>query len=223
MGMYIDHWQISSRNLYVSAHKLREETGLGFYDGGFLSPVIANKIFPLGGGAYIEINGVVDAGAVSDPKTPGAKAYMDRTVKGDCFSLIAMRVDTLAELEQIAKRHRSTVSQGGRTRPDGPPVKWFSTPAGAAPAGRVNWYCHEDRQYMHPSGQPAISAPGLVTPRGVAWLEMGGTEKEMDEWIGQPSAPFGYRFNGKAHGLYAIAVKTDKGEVVIRRRPLLDN
>lgn len=72
--------------------------------------------------------------------------------------------------------------------------------------------------YCHPSGQPAINTPGLVNPMGVEWLEMGGTEAEMADWLGQDPKTLNMRFNGKSLGLYAIGVKTDtKGTVEIRR------
>lgn len=70
---------------------------------------------------------------------------------------------------------------------------------------------------MHPGGQPVFNWPGCVEPQGISFLEVGGTEKEMTDWIAEPANHFPYRFNGKPHGLYAIGVKTNKGEVVIRR------
>ena len=70
---------------------------------------------------------------------------------------------------------------------------------------------------MHPSGQPVVNAPGLVQPRGVAWLEMGGTKAQMQRWLGQNPDDLKLKFNGKSPGLYAIGVTTDIGEVEIRR------
>jgi hypothetical protein len=54
---------------------------------------------------------------------------------------------------------------------------------------------------------------------GVEWLEMGGTEAEMEEWLGQPPSTLKMRFNGKSLGLYAIGVKTDTAGIVEIRRP----
>ncbi len=73
--------------------------------------------------------------------------------------------------------------------------------------------------YCHPSGQPTINTPGQVKPMGVEWLEMGGTEAEMEEWLGQPPSTLKMRFNGKSLGLYAIGVKTDTAGIVEIRRP----
>jgi len=218
MPMYLDHYQLSTRNIYETAQKLREETGLGFYDGGYFPDSgIANKIFPLGGTTYLEVEGVVDAGQIRTG--PTAKAFHERTEGGECFSLIAMRVDTLEELHGIAARLNSAISNTPvvRVRPDGPPLRAFSTPAGASRLGRVNWYCHEDRMNRHPSGQPVNYWPGMVEPLGIAWLEVGGTEKDMTQWLGVSATQFPYRYNGKPYGLYGIGVKTNKGEVEIRR------
>jgi len=219
MPQHLDHYQMSTRNIYMSAQKLREETGLGFYDGGyFAAGGIANKIFPLGGGTYLEVEGVVDAGMIAT--TPGAKAFHDRTAEGECFSLLCMRTDTVEEMQAIADRLKTTISKSPvtRIRPNGPPVQAYSTPqAPVRDSSRITWYCHEDRLYMHPAGQPVFNWPGCVEPQGISFLEVGGTEKEMTDWIGEPATNFPYRFNGKPHGLYAIGVKTNKGERVIRR------
>ena len=225
MGMYLDHYQMSARNIYETAQNLRAETGLGFYDGGFFSGNgVANKIFPLGECTYIEIEGCVDAGKATE--TGGAKGFVDRTADGECLSLYSMRVDTLVELKAIAARLGAGISNSlvTRIRPNGPPVQAFSAPnygppvAGAAPRPAMpNWYCHEDRLYMHPAGQPVFNWPGCVEPQGIAWLEVGGTEKEMYDWLGVPAGTFPYRFVDKPHGLYAIGVKTSGGEMVIRR------
>jgi len=216
---------MSCRNIYESAQKLREETGLGFYDGGFFNGNgVANKIFPLGECTYIELEGCVDAGKAQEPG--GAKGFVDRTADGECLSLYSMRTDTLDELKEIAARLGGGLSNGlvTRIRPNGPPVQAYSAPnfgrpkPGDAPRPAMpNWYCHEDRLYMHPAGQPVFNWPGCVEPQGIAWLEVGGTEKEMYDWLGVPVGSFPYRFVDKPHGLYAIGVKTSGGERVIRR------
>ena len=62
-----------------------------------------------------------------------------------------------------------------------------------------------------------IGTTDLVVPQGITFIEMGGTEKAMTDWLGQPASDFPFKFNGKTPGLYAIGVKSDKGEIVIRR------
>ena len=70
---------------------------------------------------------------------------------------------------------------------------------------------------MHPSGQPPVSWPNIKRPDGFAWIEVGGTEKRMYDWLEMPAGSVPFKFNGKPPGLYAVGVKTMKGgEIVIR-------
>ena len=82
--------------------------------------------------------------------------------------------------------------------------------------GLPNWYWFKDFP-KHPSGQPVFTWPNIVRPQGVSWIEVGGTEKEMSDWLGVPASTFPFRYNGKLPGLYAVAVKSGKGEIIIRR------
>jgi hypothetical protein len=69
MAVHLDHFSISSPNMVYGAHRLRLESTLSFYDGGhFRTGGHANRIFPLGANTYLEINGIVDAESVRDPK-----------------------------------------------------------------------------------------------------------------------------------------------------------
>jgi len=72
---------------------------------------------------------------------------------------------------------------------------------------------------LHPSGQPVEPYPGLVRPIGISYIEMGGTEQEMSDWLGIPASSMPFKFNRKAKGVHAVAVKTEDGqEIVIRRK-----
>ena len=109
-----------------------------------------------------------------------------------------------------------------RIRPDGPLNKSISAPQipGAQPnfaQGLPQWYCWEDRMYRHPAGMPTVPLPGMRTPNGVEWIEMGGDEDRMGKWLGQDPKTLGMRFNGKKPGLYAIGIKTNEGVVELRR------
>ena len=173
MAMHLDHFSISSPNLYYGAHRLRLESTLSFYDGGyFLNGDHANRIFPLGANTYLELNGIVNAESVVIPKNRPWWYEKVQTV-GECFTGLG---------------------------------------------GLPNWYWFEDLP-MHPSGQPPVSWPNITRPDGIAWIEVGGTEKEMYDWLDVPAGTFPFKFNGKLPGLYAIGVKTMKGGEVVIRRP----
>jgi hypothetical protein len=131
-------------------------------------------------------------------------------------------VDTLEELQAIAQKKRYTLAQMpiARIRPNGYVLRAFSAPSALTtwPRGLPNWYWFEDLP-MHPSGQPPVSWPNITRPDGIAWIEVGGTEKEMYDWLDVPVGTFPFKFNGKLPGLYAIGVKTMKGGEVVIRRP----
>jgi hypothetical protein len=224
MAAVLDHVHIGCANVYTTAFDLMKATKLGHCDGGFTGNVIVgHKTVPLGGAAYIEIESIVDPFAAADA---GRRPWWYKravAVKSPIFSGVSLRVNTMDELSEIAKRHGGTVRPKAtiRTPPEGPEQRFWDAPYAAATdpweSGKPTWCCWENRLYMHPSGQPVVPAPGLVDPMGVAWMEMGGSKAQMQQWLGQNPDDLHMKFNNKSAGLYAIGVSTDAGEVVIRR------
>ena len=219
----IDHICLGCRNVYEASHRLREETGLGHYDSGwFPASGLANRIVPLGGDVYIEIEGVVEAAKVQEGN-PTAVWFNESTLNGDVFIGWCARVDSRGELEALAQRLKSTVveNKGLKIRVDGKVLGGTCTPPTIEcwKAGVPNFFYFEDMS-VHGSRQPL--GPSLkppVTPLGVAWMELGGSEQQMSDWLGVKASSLPLRFNGKAPGLYAVAVKSAAGEIVIRRPP----
>jgi Glyoxalase-like domain len=224
----LDHFSLATKDVYEAAYRLRAETKLGFYDGGWTETGIGSKIFPLGGSTYLMLEGIVNPFSLADKNNPGAKRFYDGVASGEGFRGWSLRVDSMEELQQIAKERnfKSVVlnKNGGRIRPNGDRVIAAGTPSlgDSWPMGLPNWNFFAELQF-HPSGQPASRAPGLAKPQGISWIEVGGTEPEMTKWLAMPASKFPIRFNGKAAGLYAVAVNSDKGEIVIRRNPLSES
>ena len=225
-GAVVDHVQIGCVNAYTTAFELMNVTKLGHYDGGFGDTVtVGYKFVPLGD-SYLEIASLVDAFATAEPAT---RLWWHRRAvakQSSILSGVSLRVSTMAELNEIAKRHGGGVRKipTTRTPPDGPPVSFWEAPYASATtdpwqAGKPTWCCWENRLYRHPSGQPVVNAPGLIQPIGIAWLEMGGTKAQMQQWLGQNPDDLRMNFNGKAAGLHALSIKTDVGDIVIRRPP----
>jgi hypothetical protein len=226
MAAILDHIHLGCANVYTTAFDLTKTTKLGHYDGGFTGNVtIGHKAVPLGGtGVYLEIESIVDPFATADAARRPWWYTRAVAVQSPIFSGVCLRVSTMEELGEMAKRHGGAVRAKPtiRTRPDGPEARFWDAPYAAAMAdpwqtGKPTWCCWENRLYAHPGGQPVINTPGLVVPMGVAWLEMGGSKARMAEWLGQNPDDLHMTFNGKSAGLYAIGVSTDTGEVVIRR------
>jgi hypothetical protein len=57
-------------------------------------------------------------------------------------------------------------------------------------------------------------------PSGIAWLLLGGSRDDLGDWIGPAIDDLPLGFNGGAAGLRAVAVNTDGGQIVVRRRPV---
>ena len=223
MAATLDHIHIGCANVYTTALDLMKTTKIGHYDGGFSGNVtIGQRTFPLGA-AYIEIESIVDPFATADASRRPWWYKRAVALKSPIFSGVSLRVNTMEELREIARRHGGAVNSkmSIRTPPEGAQVKFWDAPHGngADPweSGKPTWCCWENRLYMHPGGQPVINAPGLAEPKGVAWLEMGSTKAQMQDWLGQNPDDLKMKFNGKSAGLYAIGVSTDAGEVEIRR------
>lgn len=219
----IDHICLGARNIYEASHRLREETGLNNYDSGwFPASGLANRIVPLGGDVYIEIEGVVEAAKIQEGDLT-AKWFNDSTLSGDVFIGWCARVDSFAELERLAKRLNGDVvrAKGLKMRIDGKVLDGVCAPPTIQcwKAGVPNFFYFEDMT-VHGSRQPlGPSLRPVVEPLGVAWMELGGRKEEMDEWLGTDCASLPLRFNGKGAGLYVVAVRTAAGEIVIRRPP----
>jgi hypothetical protein len=217
----IDHICLGVKNVYEGSQRLREETGLGNYEGGWFPELgLANRIVPLGDDTYIEVESVVDVFKVEEGNR-AALWFRDQTAAGDVFIGWCARATSRVEMGAIAKRLGSEIIEGNlRTRPDGSCPLAVRVPDTATcwAAGLPNFFYTEDMA-RHPGRVPIAPGPG-IRPHGIAWMELGGSAEAMSDWLGIRASSLPLRFNGKTPGLYALAVKTERGEVVIRRRPI---
>jgi len=213
----VDHVCLGVKNFFEGSQRLREETGLGCYEGGWFPKLgLANKIFPTGNDTYIEVESVVDVFEY-ESGNPSARFFKDKCESGDVFIGWCARVDTREELERLAKRLGSDIYESGlRQRPDGATGIAVRTPE-TIPcwgAGIPNFFLVTDMT-KHPSRvSPQF---GSKNATGISWLELGGTEEEMSEYLGVHASTLNLRFNGEAYGLHAMGVMTDQGELTIRR------
>lgn len=217
----IDHICLGVQNVYEGAQRLRDETGLGHYEGGWFPDYgLANRIVPLGGDVYIEVEGVIDAYKLREGN-PVARWFDEQVRDGDVFIGWCARVAERAQLDRLARRFDTEVLDSVlRVRPDGTRPAAFRVPDAARcwQAGLPNFFYFADMD-KHPSRLPA-DVGASATPAGVNWMELGGCADAMSDWLGVDATRLGLRFNGDAPGLYAVAVQTSRGEQVIRRPPV---
>jgi hypothetical protein len=213
----IDHICIGVKNVYEGSQRLRDETGLGNYEGGWFRELgLANRIVPLGDDTYIEVEGVIDIFKIEE-RNKAAVWFRDKVAAGDVFIGWCARATTRAEIEAIAKRLGEDIIEGRlRTRPDGSSPVSIRVPETTKcwDVGLPNFFYRPDLS-RHPSRLPIEPGSG-VKPYGIAWMELGGSAEAMSDWLGIPASSLPLRFNGRAPGLYALAVKTERGEVIIR-------
>src|SRR3954468_12200362 len=180
----IDHVCLGTRNIFEAAHRYSTETGLGYYDGGWFPNFgLANRIVPCGGDVYIEIEGAVDIHAYEQGNR-AAHFFHGHCAAGDVFIGWCARVDSRTELEQLAKRLGSEVFESGmRVRPGGACGMSARAPDTFRcwKAGLPNFFYVADMS-SHPSRQAASF--GTAIPQGVAWMELGGSEEEMSDYLG---------------------------------------
>jgi hypothetical protein len=204
----IDHVVLAVRDLDASAARLWKEHGLRFVPGGRHPQWgTANMIAPLGAD-YLELLGVVDE-EVGEGTVLG-RTLLDLSADGDRWFSVCLADD---EVEATAARLELTVEPGGRTRPDGTEVRWRG--AGIDERGGELWLPFfiewDTTSGPHPGAAPAEHR---VPVEGIAWVEVGGDEVRLREWLGGADAPI--RVVPGDPGVRRVVLALgDRGELVI--------
>jgi hypothetical protein len=211
----ISHVCYACQNLYEAAARLRDTTGLDTYDGGWFANGLANRIMPLGNNQYIEVESLIDRNMAKG----SALWFAGETDKrGDALLGWLIRVETKAELDSVGRRLGKEPQfmsfPQNRMRPDGSKIEAFVVPPTPEtwPRGLPNFVFWPDLS-RHPD---RIAAAHRVKPQGIAWVETGGSEAEIREWLGPEGEKLPVRFVGGEPGLRAVAVATATGEIVFR-------
>jgi Glyoxalase-like domain len=179
----IDHAVMAVRDLDASAAGLGDEHGLAFVPGGRHPRWgTANMIAPLGRD-YVELLGVVD-------HEVGAGTVLGRTLlglsaSGDRWFSVCLADD---DIEGTAARLGLGVQPGSRTRTDGTEVRWRG--AGIEDRGEelslpffIAWDVLPE---LHPGAAPTEHR---LPVEGIAWVEVGGDEGRLAEWLGGAEVP----------------------------------
>jgi hypothetical protein len=233
----IDHVCIGARNIYDGFERLRDETGFDAYDGGWNPGMgVGQRIVPLGAKTYIEVNSVVDRDmALGHFHGRWYEAVLSDAGREDRFMGWVIAVDSKAELDAISDRLGLEIAHEGK-RVDGKETAWKRR----RPNGQShrNENVPDDRHHGWPRGLPmfmnwpgesegdhpdlipeALAVEHRAQPRGIAWVEV-GDEALTRDWLGPAVEDIDVRFVDGPAGLYGMGVRTDDGEVVIRRKPV---
>ncbi|MBV9121540.1 MAG: VOC family protein, partial [Chloroflexi bacterium] len=129
-----------------------------------------------------------------------------------------IRMDSLDELRAVSERLKLPVVDFPphvvRLRPDGYSLELHAVADTAEvwPKGLPN-FIFWDNMAEHP-GRATVDH--RVRPGAITWMETGGNEAELREWIGPDIDRMPLRFVPGTPGLHAAAVATAAGEVVFR-------
>jgi hypothetical protein len=224
--MHINHVALAVPDLFGGCTAFTKETGLATFEAGWYPSWGAGlRMAPLGNSTFLEVAGLVDPRA--HERSPIAKQVLEATNYGAFLIGFCIRVDTVAELEAIAERLDSEIFDSGVARmPDG---SYDRAPLMHVNGGEADTLLRSpDTAWCWQQGLPNFffmgqeehygdrAAPHKAKPEGIAWLEVGGEEARMREWLGPDGDDLPLRFNGKEPGLHAVGIASADGEIVVR-------
>lgn len=165
-------------------------------------------IAPLGDD-YVELLGVVDEGVGSESVL--GRTLLELSADGDRWFSVCLADD---EIDATAARLGLVVQPGARTRPDGTEVRWRG--AGIEERGEELWLpffiAWDVRPEFHPGAAPAVHR---VPAAGIAWVEVGGDEARLRDWLGDGEVPL--RLVSPEPSVRAVGIRLgDGGEIVLR-------
>jgi hypothetical protein len=207
----IDHVVLAVRDLEASSERLWDEHGLRFVAGGRHPRWgTANMIAPLGSD-YVELLAVVDEAVGSE--TVLGRTLLELSSAGDRWFSACLADD---DVEATAARLGLTMQPGSRTRPDGQEVRWRG--AGIEERGEDLWLPFFISWDVPPELHPGAGrAEHRVDPRGIDWVEVGGDEERLRDWLGGADAPI--RVVGGDRRVHAVGVGLRGGGEIVLRYP----
>jgi len=206
--MQIDHVVYGVQDLEAAASTVRADYGLGSVPGGrHPGRGTGNWIVPLGPN-YIELLAAVDK--TEAEKDEFGRSLLAAVADGD--RLLGWCVST-EDVDAVAARLDLSVAAGSRERPDGTVLRWRSAGLDRALAEPslpffITWDIPEN---LHPG---RAEADHEFSPRGIAWLEIGGDALRLNEWLEGSELPI--RVVGGPPGVLAVGIAAEPEEIVLR-------
>jgi len=211
--MKIDHLVLWCADYNATSEQLFAETGLASRDGGwFPSEAIGQRIVPLGNGQFLEIESKLDDAKFREFAGPVASFMDDAVREHPCFLTFWVRTD---DIESAAARLGVDVWTVRKTMPDGREMYGKTAPPtldAIAQGLPVFLWLPEDSPHAS-----RMSVTHRAEPERIAWLELGGTEDRIAEWLGPEWCDLPLRFTGESPGITALGIAMrDGSEIVLR-------
>ncbi|WP_152521479.1 VOC family protein [Amycolatopsis decaplanina] len=197
---FLDHVLLGVRDLEAAKDRFRREWGLGTVSGGSPVPGVANAVIPLEPPVYLELVTATDAGA-----SEAAARLAAVTAERDRLFTWAIEPDDLdTRAAGLGIEPLCGGGDTGRWRLLGEVERGrpFFIEYDIARAGRVEGWQRAYAKAAHDC------APGRVT-----YLEVGGDESCLRQWVGEVDVPL--RMVGGEPRLAAAGIVTARGEHVL--------
>jgi hypothetical protein len=201
--MRIDHVLLATSDIEAAAERLRSEHGLISLDGGSHPHWgTANRVVPLGG-PYLEIIGVADAAVAAG--NPLGRWLGAAAANGDQLAGVMVEPD---DFDAVCDRLSLVPTPGARTRPDGTSLSWRLAGMAEAMTRRLPCFIAWDHR------DEAFDGDGGVGATGIADVELGGDDAEIDAWLGGEHVA-GLRRVGGAAGIRRMTISAAAGDIVL--------
>lgn len=205
--MKVDHIVYCVQDFRATARRLKEELGLGAYEGGpHHGWGTGNWIVPLGP-SYVELFGIVDPVLAS--QHPVGRWLQTQLLEGDRLAAWSL---TAEDIGKVASRLGTGIIPGSRVLPDGSEYRALMTGVRSMFGdSSLPFFVFAETPKAFPGLRPADHR---VEPLGVGWVEVGGDEAQLRAWIGDEGAPL--RAVGGRPEVRAVGIATKTGEIVLR-------
>jgi hypothetical protein len=200
----IDHVILAVRDLDSAAARLLDEHGLVAAGGGVHPGGTKNLAVVLEDGSYVELL------AVHDETKPFAQRLERFLQDGDGLFHFALRT---TNIDAFGVRVGITPQGGSIETSDGSIGHWRTVAGGRA--SRLPFVIQYEGHRTDEMRAEAV-ARHRVRPKGFAWVEFGGDQSVLDEWVGGASLPI--RVVDAEPGIRAAGIATEADEIVLRQR-----
>lgn len=210
--MIIDHVCLATRNIYVTASRLRQRLGLETYDGGWFPHMgVGMRVVPIPQSIqYIEIESVIDTETAM--LTDWAR-WFHSVSREEALVGWTIRCDDMEALGRVGDRLGFPVKRADRVRelPDG---SWVSVHSVAPtplvwPKGLPNFVTWGDG--IHPGQRETVVRPN-DEPARIVWVEYADPRGELREWLGPDLGALPIRFVDRDdQGITAVGISYASG------------
>jgi hypothetical protein len=204
--MRIDHVIIGTTDLGAKAAELEAAHGLHFLLGGRHPGGTVNSVAPLEPPQYLELL------AVDEVLDDIARDMKDAIDAGRTLLGWAVVPD---DLDAVAARTGREIGQGSITMQDGTTGGWHYLEGPDDPAFPFFLVYDQDSEVRRRRWEERRREVGNEGFGAITFVEVGGDEAALREWIGGAGLPV--RYAGGEPGLRAVGIAGPSGEIVLRQ------